>query len=133
MVKTTSVSGFLLLYAVARLKRFRRGSLRFAEETRSIDAWLATILRLAPVNHQLAAEVAETRTLLKGYGDTRRRGQERYDRLMALVPTLAADPAGAAAFAQLRKTALADEDGLALARALAELQQSAEAARTAAE
>jgi indolepyruvate ferredoxin oxidoreductase beta subunit len=133
VVKTTSVTGFLLLYGVARLKRFRRGSLRFGEETRSIETWLATILRLAPVNHRLAAEVAEARTLLKGYGDTRRRGQERYDRLMTLVPTLAADPAGAATFAHLRKAALADEEGLALARALAELQQPAEPTRTAAE
>jgi indolepyruvate ferredoxin oxidoreductase beta subunit len=133
VVKTTSVTGFLLLYGVASLKRLRRGSLRFAEETHSIDTWVATILRLAPVNCQLAAEVAEARTLLKGYGDTRRRGQERYDRLMALVPTLAADPAGAATFAHLRKAALADEEGLALARALAELQQPAEPARTAAE
>ena len=133
VVKTTSVTGFLLLYAVASRKRFRRGTLRFAGEARSIEAWLATILRFAPVSYQLAAEVAEARTLLKGYGDTRQRGQERYDRLMALVPTLAGDPAGAAAFARLRKAALADEEGLALARALAELQQPAEPARTAAE
>jgi indolepyruvate ferredoxin oxidoreductase beta subunit len=133
VVKTTSVSGFLLLYAVASLKRFRRGSLRFAEEARGIDQWLATMGRLAPVSYQLAAEVAEARTLLKGYGDTRRRGQERYDRLMALVPTLVQDPAGAAAFARLRKAALADEEGLALERALAELQRPAAPARTAAE
>jgi indolepyruvate ferredoxin oxidoreductase beta subunit len=133
VVKTTSVTGFGLLYAVAALKRFRRGSLRFAAETRSIEAWLAAILRLAPVSYPLAAEVAEARTLLKGYGDTRRRGQERYDRLIALAPTLAEDPAGAAAFARLRKAALADEEGLALERALAELPRPVEPARTAAE
>src|SRR5262249_41063185 len=51
VVKTTSVRGFLLLYCVASLKRFRRGSLRFAEEARSIDAWLATIVRLAPADY----------------------------------------------------------------------------------
>jgi indolepyruvate ferredoxin oxidoreductase beta subunit len=133
VVKTTSVSGFVLLYAVASLKRFRRGSLRFPEETRSIDEWLARIMQLAPVSYQLAAEVAEARTLLKGYGDTRRRGQERYDRLMALVPTLADDPTGATVFARLRKAAQADEEGAALERALAELQRTTEPARTAAE
>ena len=100
---------------------------------RSIEAWIATIVRLAPLNYQLAAEVAEARTVLKGYGDTRRRGQARYDRLMALVLTLADDPAGATAFARLRKAALADEEGIALERALAELQRPAEPARTAAE
>lgn len=144
VVKTTSVSGFLLLYYVARLKRFRRGSLRFAEEARSIDEWLATIVRLAPVNYALAAEVAEARTLLKGYGDTRARGQERFARLMALVPALAVEPTGAATFARLRKAALADEEGAALERALAEMRLDrpapaadpaarAEPARTAAE
>jgi indolepyruvate ferredoxin oxidoreductase beta subunit len=132
VVKTTSVSGFLLLYCVASLKRFRRGSLRFTEEARSIDEWLATIVRLAPDNYALAAEVAEARTLLKGYGDTRARGQARFARLMALVPALAAEPAGAATFARLRKAALADEEGAALERALAEMRL-AEPARTAAE
>jgi indolepyruvate ferredoxin oxidoreductase beta subunit len=132
VVKTTSVGGFLLLYAVASLKRFRRGSLRFAEEARSIDNWLATIARLAAGKYALAAEVAEARTLLKGYGDTRARGQARFARLMALVPVLAAAPAGAATFARLRKAALADEEGAALERALAEMQL-AEPARTAAE
>jgi indolepyruvate ferredoxin oxidoreductase, beta subunit len=133
VVKTTSVVGFLLLYAVASLKRFRRGSLRFAEEARSIDEWLAVIVRLAPTNFTLAAEVAEARTLLKGYGDTRLRGQERFARLMDLVPALSADPAGAAAFARLRKAALADEEGVALDKALAEVRVAAEPATTAAE
>ena len=138
VVKTTSVTGFLLLYAVASLKRFRRGTLRFAEEQRSVEAWLATIVRLAPANHALAAEVAEARTLLKGYGDTRRRGQERFARLMDLVPALSAQPTGAATFACLRKAALADEEGVTLDKALAEFQAEsvtmpAEPARTAAE
>jgi indolepyruvate ferredoxin oxidoreductase beta subunit len=124
---------------VARLKRVRRGSLRFAEEARGIDEWLATIVRLAPADYALAAEVAEARTLLKGYGDTRQRGQERLARLMALVPALAAAPTGAATLARLRKAALADEEGAALERALAEMRLDrptaarAEPARTAAE
>jgi indolepyruvate ferredoxin oxidoreductase beta subunit len=138
VVKTTSVTGFLLLYCVASLKRFRRGSLRFAREARAIDEWLATIVRLAPARYALAAEVAEARTLLKGYGDTRRRGQERFARLMDLVPALSAEPAGAATFARLRKAALADEEGVALEQALAETRAEAaavraEPARTAAE
>ena len=138
VVKTTSVSGFLLLYGVASLKRFRRGSLRFPEEARSIDEWLAVIVRLARVNYALAAEVAEARTLLKGYGDTRRRGQERFARLMDLVPAVAAKPTGAATFARLRKAALADEEGAALDKALAEVRAESAApravpARTAAE
>jgi indolepyruvate ferredoxin oxidoreductase beta subunit len=89
-------------------------------------------VRLAPGNYALAAEVAEARTLLKGYGDTRARGQARFARLMALVPALAAEPDGAATFARLRTAALADEEGAALERALAEMQP-VEPTRTAAE
>ncbi len=70
----------------------------------------------------MAAEVAQARTLLKGYGDTRLRGQDRFARLMSLVSELCAETEGAAKFAGLRKAALADEEGTAFARALAEMK-----------
>jgi indolepyruvate ferredoxin oxidoreductase, beta subunit len=129
VVETTSITGFGLLYGVAKLKRFRRRSLRFGEESAAIDVWLATIIGLAAKNYALAAEVAEARTLLKGYGDTRLRGQARFARLMGLVPALSTQPDGAAAFARLRKAALADEEGVALERALAEMKPHALAAK----
>ena len=76
-----------------------------------------------------------TTTWAEVFSDTRTRGQERFARLMDLVPALAAAPTGAATFARLRKAALADEDGLAFRQALADIQlkERVEPARTAAE
>src|SRR5262249_18514101 len=64
VVKTTSVTGFLLLYAVASLKRFRGGSLRFAEEARGIDEWLAVIVRLAPRSEEHMSELQSLTNLV---------------------------------------------------------------------
>ena len=74
VVTTSSLSGFLLLYAIAGLRRFRRKSLRFAVEDERIEAWLAEIVRVAAIDPALAVEVAQCQRLVKGYGDTHERG-----------------------------------------------------------
>ncbi|HKQ95256.1 MAG TPA: DUF6537 domain-containing protein, partial [Aestuariivirgaceae bacterium] len=114
-----SVAGYLLLRAVASLKRWRRSSLRFAAENRDLDDWLARILAVAPVNYALAVELAELRNLLKGYGDTRERGGASYARIMAVIHGREPEPAMAARVAGLRSAALADDTGESLSRALA--------------
>jgi indolepyruvate ferredoxin oxidoreductase beta subunit len=119
VVKTTSIGGFLMLYAVASLKPLRRRSLRFTAEQQQIDAWLATIAEVANAHYDLAVEVAECRNLVKGYGDTHARGQENYAAIMAVLPALASRPDAARSVAELRQAALADDTGAALAAALA--------------
>jgi indolepyruvate ferredoxin oxidoreductase, beta subunit len=120
-VRTTSLTGFLLLYALAALKPLRPRSLRFGIEQRDIDVWLATVLRAAETDYALAVEVAAARTLVKGYGDTHARGRARFDRLVGLLPALAARPDAADRLARLRNAANADESGEALEAAIAEL------------
>ena len=39
-LQSTSISGFARLWALARLRRFRRASHRFVEEQRAIEEWL---------------------------------------------------------------------------------------------
>ena len=119
VVKTTSVGGYLMLRAVASLKRWRRSTLRFAAESRDLDVWLARLGAVAPVNYGLAVELAELRNLLKGYGDTRERGQASYARIMAAIAGRETDPRTAGRVAALRSAALADDTGVALAQALA--------------
>lgn len=129
IVKTTSVCGFLMLYLVAALKPLRRRSLRFAAEHAALDAWLVTVRHVAKTDYALAAEVAEARNLVKGYGDTHERGRERFDTLMRVLPQITGTPGAAAAFAGLRKAAQADDTGAALMQAvqrLATLPQAAE-------
>jgi indolepyruvate ferredoxin oxidoreductase beta subunit len=120
-VKTSSIPGFLLLYAVASLKPLRRSSLRFREEEERIAGWLARVAEIAPRDYALAVEVAHCLGLVKGYGDTHARGGGKYDTLMGLLPKLEARGDAAKTLAQLRKAAMADEDGEALKTAVAPL------------
>jgi indolepyruvate ferredoxin oxidoreductase beta subunit len=117
-VKTSSLRGFLLLYMVASFKPLRPRSLRYEAENLALEGWLATVLRVAETNYDLAVEIAATRNLVKGYGDTHERGRARFDTLMGLLPALAARPNGAAQLAALRKAANADDTGAALAKAI---------------
>ena len=120
-VRTTTISGYLMLRAVAGLKRWRRGTLRFALERTEIEAWLGTLTELAPDDYELAVELAECQRLVKGYGDTYERGLHNFHRLMAAGRRLAGREGAAASLARLRRAAQADEHGEAVGRELVAL------------
>ena len=128
IVKTTSLTGFSLLYLLAGLKRWRRRSLRFAGEDASIAAWLCGVEDTGRSDYRLAVEVARARALVTGYGDTHARGEAKHARLMALVPRLRAKPDAATELSKLIAAALADEDGKTLDRAIAALDLASEPA-----
>jgi indolepyruvate ferredoxin oxidoreductase beta subunit len=128
VLKTSSIHGFLTLYAVAALKPMRRRSLRFKAEQAFLDDWLHLVRETAARDYALAAEIAECRNLVKGYGDTHERGRARFDTLMGILPQLAARRDAAATLARLRKAANADDTGAALAAAINELQALPQAA-----
>lgn len=120
-IKTTSVSGFLLLWLLARLRRFRRGMYRFREEQARIDDWLARVCTSAERDYGLAMEVAACAQLIKGYGETHARGLANYRAIMAVLDQVAHASDAASRIKNLRRAALADEDGVAFAAALARL------------
>jgi indolepyruvate ferredoxin oxidoreductase beta subunit len=124
-IRTGTVSGFLLLHALGGLKRRRRGTLRYHEENERIEQWLGRIEALAATHYPLAVELAKAQRLVKGYGDTHERGWRNFSTLVAKIDELAARPDGAAVFARLQAAALADEEGKALARELAEISSVA--------
>jgi len=105
-VETTSLGGYMQLYALARLRPLRRRSLRFRVEQRKMGEWLATVLDVAREDYALALEVAECPRLVKGYGDTHRRGSESFDALMGALPKLRQARDGAAQMKRLREAAL---------------------------
>jgi indolepyruvate ferredoxin oxidoreductase beta subunit len=119
IVQTSSLSGYLQLYAIASLRGLRRRSLRYAVEHERIRDWLAQVQRLVAKQPGLALEVARTQRLVKGYGDTHARGWRNFQRLMGALPRLEGDPAGAQRLGELARAALADETGQALDRMLA--------------
>ena len=118
IVNTTSLRGFLMLYLLAGMKRWRRSTLRYAMEDGRIEQWLARIQATAKFNPQLAAEVAQCQRLVKGYSDTHERGLRNFQTVMAAV-----DQAGSAmapaVLRELREAALADERGDKLQSTLA--------------
>ena len=128
-VRTTSVGGFLSLWLVSKLRRWRRGTARYAQEQALIGRWLDAVRAAAGFDTDLALEIGECARLIKGYGDTHRRGVGNFLRLMETLiePALAAGaPSDAAAdLAKARAAALRDPDGNGLAQALAELGQTA--------
>ena len=121
-IKSTSIIGFGQLAFLARLKRWRRRTSRYKAEHAMIARWLAAIDGAARRDYRLGLEVVECARLIKGYGDTHRRGSGNFSTIMehAVGPALkAGDPVEwAEKIAQLRLAALADPEGDSLDAAL---------------
>jgi indolepyruvate ferredoxin oxidoreductase, beta subunit len=118
-IKTRTVSGFLLLYLLGGLKRWRRGTLRFQEENGRIEAWLARIEAVAADNYLVAVELAKAQRLVKGYGETHERGWRNFSALLDQVDVLTARADGGNVLARLIEAALADEEGATLRKEIA--------------
>jgi len=121
VVQTTSLLGFLQLYFLAGMRRWRRGSLRFFEEQEKIAFWLARVEELARKDYALACEVAEFPRVLRGYGETHARGRQNFDAMMAALPGLAQRPDAQLRLKKLREAALADDSGQRLRAVLQEV------------
>jgi indolepyruvate ferredoxin oxidoreductase beta subunit len=111
IVQTTSLRGYLQLYMVAGMRRWRRKSLRFAEERAKISEWLALIPKIAEDDYALAVELAECPRMVKGYGDTHAQGTKNYDLVLGALPKLTGKPEAASLLKRLREAALADDNG----------------------
>jgi indolepyruvate ferredoxin oxidoreductase, beta subunit len=125
-IRTTSVSGYLRFLLLSRLRRFRPMSYRYQEEQAAIDAWLVHVAAAAKKSGALALEVVDCARLIRGYGDTLKRGVANYAAIEREViePVLAGDiplARGIDAIASARVAALADPEGERLAACLAEL------------
>lgn len=118
VIATSSLSGFLMLYALAGLKRWRRSTLRHRQEDQRIVDWLGHIEAAAAYNPELAVEIAQCQRLVKGYSDTHARGLRHYETLIGTLRS-AGRSLAPATLRELREAALADEQGLALRAALA--------------
>jgi indolepyruvate ferredoxin oxidoreductase beta subunit len=123
-VRSTTVWGFARLRFLASLRGWRPHSFRYIEEQAEIEGWLGQIRAATPLGVELAREIAELARLVKGYGDTYKRGLDNYRRIAAevvapalagkMTPRLATD-----AVANARVAALADPEGESLSRTLA--------------
>jgi indolepyruvate ferredoxin oxidoreductase beta subunit len=120
-VKTTSISGFLLLHVFAKFRRIRRGTYRYKRQQEFIHDWLDRVINAAVDDYDYALAIAHSIEMVKGYGDTYQRGLTRY---LAAVDAAAGLPAAerATGMRRLHKAALADEKGKVFGDALSTLE-----------
>src|SRR5687768_10727821 len=120
-IKTSGVLGYFLVRSLAWFRPWRPLSYRYKEEQALIERWLALVSDAAARDARLAAEIAECARLVKGYGETHRRGKANF---LAIVDALVENPATsdareqAAAIRKAREAALADPEGQALRKTL---------------
>src|SRR5688572_29211640 len=120
-IRTSGVFGYLLVRSLAWLRPWRPLSYRYGEEQALIERWLGLVAGAARRDPALALEVAECARLIKGYGETHRRGKANF---LAIVDALVENPPTqdvreqAAAIRKAREAALADPEGRHLGQAL---------------
>ena len=110
-IHSSKIGGYLLLYGVASLRRFRRKTLRFYNEQQRIDRWLKCVRNLAQKHLDCAYEVALCQSLIKGYGDTHERGLRNFETIFSTLDEEKVNAGTAQRIAKLRHAALADEHG----------------------
>jgi indolepyruvate ferredoxin oxidoreductase, beta subunit len=120
ILNTTSVAGYTLLMAMARVRPMRPRSLRFGREQKAIEQWIGEALKVAPGDPELAREIVECQSVLKGYGATWEHGAESFEKLMVAARSLRGSVGAADRLRRLRDAALADEDGKHLELQLAQ-------------
>jgi indolepyruvate ferredoxin oxidoreductase beta subunit len=121
ILRTTTLFGYLQLYWLASLRRWRPKTLRFKREQPRITHWLEQVKAIAQTDVALALEVAECPRLIKGYGDTYVLGSHNYESLMQALPRLQQMENAASRLKTLREAALADDTGKKLQSMLAEM------------
>ncbi len=114
-VRTTSLRAFLLLQLLAAMRRMRRSTLRYGEEQRRIERWLALVMGVAARDNAFAIQLVRCQALIKGYGDTFERGLACFNTIMSEAEPLIDRPDAADRLRALRDAALADDQGATLA------------------
>lgn len=119
-ISSSKLGGFLQLYVVAGMRRFRRSTLRHQLETKHLQDWLEQAKATIGKDYELAVEILNCRRLVKGYSETHERGSGNFASLMTAAEKLLGRPGAASTMKRLREAALADEHGNQLRKELAQ-------------
>jgi len=117
-IRTDRLGGFLSLYCLAGLRRWRRALLRHETEMTHIHAWLELAVSRLPHDYDHAVQTLCIRRLIKGYSDTHARGLSKFDRVMEGSALVEGREDAAEWTRRLINAALKDPDGKALDGAL---------------
>jgi indolepyruvate ferredoxin oxidoreductase beta subunit len=113
-IRTDGIFGFGMLWVIAGLRRWRRGMHRHHVEKAHMMEWLSLAESERKSDYGLAVEILKCRRLIKGYSDTHKRGQSKFDRVISCLPLLRGRSDAADWIKRLREAALADADGSTL-------------------
>lgn len=105
-VESTSVMGFGLLLCLASLRRWRRITLRYAEQQKLIVSWLRLAQTAATTDPQAALEIIRCQRLIKGYGETYENGLTAFHRIFSDADVIKRGPHTASRIRSLREAAL---------------------------
>ncbi len=117
-IRTDRIGGFLSLYLMAWLRRWRRYLLRHETEWRHIEAWMDLARDRLQDDYDFAVATLRTRRLIKGYSDTHARGLSKYDKVLSGSRLVAGRGDAAQWVGRLIDAALADPKGEQLDGAL---------------
>ena len=123
-VTTTRLGGFLRLRLLAAMRRWRPRTQRFHDEQIWLNRWLSLVEATSHRDLAAAREVIGTAKLVRGYGDTYKRGLRNWENIMTTLvepalSTTVTTPHLADQILQARIAAEKDPEGSALAATLA--------------
>ncbi|WP_287391409.1 indolepyruvate oxidoreductase subunit beta family protein, partial [Mesorhizobium sp.] len=117
-IRTDSFAGFVALWFIGGLRRWRRRLLRHKVETAHLERWYALALGHVREDYALSVEILNCRRLIKGYSDTHARAQSKFDGVLSALDLLKGRADAADWIRRLREAALKDEKGEMLDGAL---------------
>ena len=118
IIPTNSLRGFLLFYALAKMKRLRCIGLRYALVQEEVEQWLGAVREISAQNYPLACELAECRNIVKGYGTLQDLGRRNYERIVTMARATATRADAAKRIEALRLAAFEDDEGTAFDKLL---------------
>ena len=123
-LKTSNVTGFMLLWIMGRMRRLRPRTWRYVDEQANIEHWLDAVCQATRVDYQFGVETARCANLVKGYGSTHRRGTANFERILndMVWPSIRDASAPSSAVVRLREAALKDPEGKSLDQVFSELR-----------
>ena len=128
-VTTTRLGGFLRLRVLAGLRRWRPRTQKFHDEQAWRDRWLGLVEAMLARDPAAAREVVATAKLVRGYGDTYRRGLTNWNTIIATLvePAIASTVPMVGLAEQILQARIAaekDPEGAALRATLAAIANS---------
>ena len=122
-IRTDNVLGFMQLYLIAGLRRWRRRLLRHAVEQQHMQTWLNSVLTTVSADYDLAVEMIRCHRLVKGYSDTHARTLSKFDRVMTAAIDLRGSADAADQVRRLCASAMQEEDDGTLVEALSAVKR----------